>query len=282
MKKNLKMNIALFTSNHLRHKYIAAEIAKSLSLKLIISEEKSDAIQDVSKYNEEDRQLLINHFKNRATSEEAFFGVYQNFPDHVPLIKMKFGSLNTEGTLKLLNEYKIDCILLFGTSIIKPIILNKYLGNTINLHLGLSPYYKGSGTNFFPIVNNEFECLGATIHLAIDKVDAGDILHQFRINNIEENDTVYSIGNKIIDQAGILYPKVVKNYLKSKITPKIQNEFRDVKIYKINDFTPDALLLANQIIKNDGVKNYLRIKSQYDSAKPIVANDIITNKKKGC
>lgn len=271
------MNIALFTSNHLRHKYIAASIANALSLKLIICEEKSEAIQDTSKYNENDRQLIANHFKNRAISEEQFFGIYQDFPNKVPLFKMKYGSLSSERTLTFLNEYKIDCILLFGTSIIKPIILDKYRDKVINLHLGLSPYYKGSGTNFFPIKNNEFECLGATFHLANEKVDSGAVLHQIRINNFNENDTIYSIGNKIIDQSGIFYPKVVQNYLNGKILPKIQNEFDDVKLYKLKDFTPAALLLAEMVIKNEGVKKYLSVKLQADASKPIVANNIITN-----
>ena len=32
----------------------------------------------------------------------------------------------------------------------------------INVHLGLSPYYKGSATNFWPFVNNELQFLGVT------------------------------------------------------------------------------------------------------------------------
>ena len=35
------MRIALFTSNHLRHKYIAAQLKAALDLVVIITEEKS-------------------------------------------------------------------------------------------------------------------------------------------------------------------------------------------------------------------------------------------------
>ena len=47
-----------------------------------------------------------------------------------------------------------------------PMILNKIL----NLHLGISPYYKGSGTNYFPLVNNEPQYVGATF-MFLDKRD---------------------------------------------------------------------------------------------------------------
>lgn len=272
MEKILKMNIALFTSNHLRHKYVATEIANALSLKLIVCEQKSERIENVSQYNKEDRQLLTDHFKNRELSELHFFGKYKNFPKEMPLVDMKFGSLNSQTTLNLLKEYKIGCILLFGTSIIKPIILDKYQGKIINLHLGLSPYYKGSGTNFFPIVNNEFECLGATIHLAIDKVDSGSILHQLRLDTIEEKDNIHSLGNKVIKQAGKFYPKIVKAYLLEKIKWHEQKEVDKSKTYLLRDFTPETLKRANNVLKCGGISVYLKNKEQLLLSKPIVSN----------
>ncbi|WP_166426986.1 formyltransferase family protein [Flavobacterium psychrotolerans] len=266
------MNIALFTSNHLRHKYFAAEIAKQLSLKLIVSEEKNNAIQEISTYNEAERELLENHFQKRQASEEQFFGEYQNFPSAIAIEKMEFGTINSQNTLNLLKIHKIDCVLLFGTSIIKADILQKYPDKVINLHLGLSPYYKGSGTNFFPIVNNEFECIGATIHLAIKSVDAGAILHQFRPDNIQDSDDLHAIGNKTIQMAGKIYPKIVQHYLLGKITLQAQNEVEGSKIYRLKDFTPDTIRTANKIIINGGVAEYLENKNQRMASKPIVSN----------
>ena len=272
MKNILKMNIALFTSNHLRHKYIATEIAKTLSLKLIICEEKSKIIQQTETYNDEDRFLLENHFQNRKDSEEQFFGEFQDFPSDVVRTYVAHGTINSLNTLELLKEYKIDCILLFGTSIIKPIIIQEFPNKVINLHLGLSPYYKGSGTNFFPIVNNEFECIGATIHLATDAVDAGAILHQFRPDSIQEDDDIHQLGNKVIQKAGEIYPKIVNFFLLKKIKPCTQIQSEESKVYRIKDFNVSALEIANATMINGGVKNYLKHKNQRLAAKPIVSN----------
>ena len=266
------MRIALFTSNQLRHKYIAGQIEKTLGLNLIITEEKSAAIEeDKSDYSTEDSKLQQSHFEQRAASEQLFFGGCSEFPDEVPLNKLMHGSINAQGTLDLLIEHDIDCILLFGTSIIKSIILDKFPNRVVNLHLGLSPYYKGSGTNFFPIVYNEFECLGATIHIATSKVDAGAILHQIRLQDIVEDDTIHSMGNKVIKAAGEVYPKVVAAFLSGHLKGSEQRSIINSRIFRIKDFTPEALKQANKVLLEDGIKNYLKLKSEREALKPIIS-----------
>lgn len=266
------MQIALFTSNHLRHKYVAAQIAKQLPLKLILTEEKNTAIENTVKYSSEDRKLLDDHFTSRALSEKNFFEDYTNFPKDVPLIQKEFGTLNSQETLDLLADNNITLILLFGTSIIKPLILDFYPNRIINLHLGLSPYYKGSGTNFFPIVNNEFESLGATIHLATKMVDAGSILHQIRLDDISENDTIHSLGNKVIKKAGALYPKIVASYVSGTIEALPQNKIENTKQYRIIDFTPEKLRQAHKVLLDSGILNYLNARNERIASKPIISN----------
>lgn len=266
------MNIALFTSNHLRHKYIAAEIAKTLSLKLIVCEEKNEAIQEVASLNDADAKVLENHFKDRKASELIFFGNYNDFPPDVELVEFNFGEINSQKTLNLLEKLEIDWILLFGTSIIKPMILKKFPTRVINLHLGLSPYYKGSGTNFFPIFYNEFESIGATIHLAVDKVDSGAILHQFRPDCIDENDNIHSIGNKVIQKAGLIFPRIVERYWLGKIILQPQKESEILKEFRLKDFTANSVRKANEVIRKGGISDYLINKANRLALKIIVSN----------
>lgn len=264
------MRIALFTSNHLRHKYIAAQLNAQLDLVVIITEEKNKAIEDSSRYDIEDQQLLDTHFENRTSAEEGFFGQYTDFPDEVPHVSLAFGKINTQQTVDYLTTYEVDYILLFGTSIIKPIILERFPNKVINLHLGLSPYYKGSGTNFFPIVNNEFVCVGATIHIATIKVDAGGILHQLRLEELYEEDTIHTIGNRLIEQAGVVYPKIIKAYLENKIHPVTQKDTTTSKEYRIKDFTPDAIRKAHKVLANQGIVLYLEQSHFHKANKPII------------
>lgn len=264
------MRIALFTSTHLRHKYIATQLHEQLNLAVIITEEKSKKIEDSSEYNSEDQELLDTHFQDRAMAEEAFFGKYTDFPKEVPHIAVAFGKVNSQQTLEYLSDHKVDYILLFGTSIIKAIILEKYPNKVINLHLGLSPYYKGSGTNFFPIVNNEFACIGATIHLATQKVDAGGILHQLRLDELYEEDTIHTLGSRLIQKAGFVYPIIVRGFLEGTIQPVQQKENAASKEYRIKDFTPDMIRKAHKVLANRGIMLYLEQSHSYKENKPII------------
>ena len=274
MKRFLIMNIALFTSNYLRHRYIAAKIADSLPLRLIVTEEKSSVIEQTINYTEEDVELIRNHFEEREVSEQLFFGKYQDFPGDIPLVVLKHGTINSESTIKLLKENEIDCILLFGTSIIRNPILDAYQDKIINLHLGLSPYYKGTGTNFFPIVNNEFECIGATIHIATSKVDAGAILHQLRLNNISETDSIHSLGNKVILDAGKIYPEIVSQYINGKIKLFPQKNNDENKVYRLKDFTPKSLRKAKKVIKDGGLSEFIKNKKRKQILRPIIIQHI--------
>ena len=74
----------------------------------------------------------------------------------------------------------------------------------MNIHLGLSPYYRGAGTNFWPLVNGEPEYCGATIHILDGGVDTGPVIAHVR-PEIAAGDGPHDIGNKtIVAAAGAL------------------------------------------------------------------------------
>ncbi|NEV93933.1 hypothetical protein G3567_07210 [Psychroflexus sp. YR1-1] len=220
---------------------MASKLAENLNITLIVAEEKSDKIEDTGGLNKEDRDLMESHFEARSNSEQKFFKDYTHFPEDVAVKPIEFGTLNSEFILQALEDYKIDFLVLFGSSIVKDKILEKFSDKVINMHLGLSPYYKGSGTNFFPAYHNEFSCIGATIHLASSKVDAGDILHQLRLDSVEEKDSLHDLGNRIIDSGGRLFPKVIENYIKGELQPQKQRNEKGSKTFKLKDFTVPVL-----------------------------------------
>ena len=65
-----------------------------------------------------------------------------------------------------------------GCPIIEDPILSALPSYSINLHLGLIPYYKGSITAFWPFYYLEPAMLGTTYHIIDKYVDTGEIIHQ--------------------------------------------------------------------------------------------------------
>ena len=88
-------------------------------------------------------------------------------------------------------------MLVFGTGLLKRPLLDAFAGRLLNIHLGLSPYYRGAGTNFWPLVNREPEFCGATIHFLDEGVDTGPIIAHVR-PAIRSGDGPHDIGNRTI------------------------------------------------------------------------------------
>jgi methionyl-tRNA formyltransferase len=127
---------------------------------------------------------------------------------------------------------------LYGSSIIRERLLSLFEDKTINMHLGLSPYYRGSGTNFWPLVNGEPELVGVTIHLATLDVDAGEILKQVR-PEIESGDRNHDIGCRAIIAGTHAMIAAIEGYDAGAIPP--QKQASGGKLYRRKDFNIDAV-----------------------------------------
>ncbi|WP_324721924.1 formyltransferase family protein [Salinimicrobium sp. HB62] len=261
------MKVVLLTSDSLRHRYIAASIANELELASIITENKSPKIQDTSAYGKKDAEFLAAHFKARAESEQKFFGEFREFSREIPLINVPHGQINSDEVFQIITDTDSDLIVLFGTSIIKDPLLRHFKDRIINLHLGLSPYYKGSATNLYPYLFDEPECIGATIHLATENVDEGAVLYQLR-PEISETDDMHEIGNKVIDKAGRVLPTVLRKYFEEQIKPQLQSG--EGKICRNKDLTPETLQKIYGNFEQEMIGRYLEKKEKRDKKKPIV------------
>ena len=171
--------IVLLTGNQLRHRYVASRIAANLQLVGVLQEGKAKLVAKPEELSDDDRTVIDQHFSQRGDAERKLLGEAIPLPE-VPVRKVEHGGSNTPEVFDWVQSLKPDYIVLYGTSIIKAPLLSAYDGRMINIHLGLSPYYRGTGTNFWPLVDRCPECVGATIHLAVLSVDAGAILRQVR------------------------------------------------------------------------------------------------------
>ncbi|MFK8083767.1 MAG: formyl transferase [Granulosicoccus sp.] len=84
-------------------------------------------------------------------------------------------SHNSEACRDLIYNVRPCVIVVYGTPIISSTISNLSRLVTLNMHTGLSPYYRGDSTLFWPVFFNEPDRLGVTVHKLEDSIDAGDI-----------------------------------------------------------------------------------------------------------
>ena len=154
-------------------------------------------------------------------------------------------------------------MIVFGSSIIRESILSLSKKNRfINLHLGLSPYYKGNGTNFWPFINDELEFLGSTILHLDSGIDTGDIITHVR-PQIEENDNVHSLGCKIIDDSVKAIIKILERIKNNQDINRIpQWTIKNERVYKLKDFNEEILKKYFEKIDNGIINEYSKKKKK--------------------
>jgi len=127
--------------------------------------------------------------------------------------------------------------LIYGTNLIRELLLSRFAGRMVNMHLGLSPYYRGTATNFYPLLNEEPEYVGVTIHLIDPGIDSGPILAHAR-PVIEPGDGPHTIGCKAI-QAGIdKLIDVLPQWHRGERKPVPQWDVPNPKLYLRKDYHP--------------------------------------------
>lgn len=261
------MRLVILTSNQLRHKYFANCLIEKFNVVGVFSEEKvfnpqdPKTIQEKTK-NKEEEKIWRWHFDLRDQVEENYFGKDKNFGiDSKKIITIPSGKINDEFYVERIKKLKPAIIAVFGTSILKKDIINICPGKIINMHLGLSPYYRGSGTNFWPIYDNKLECVGVTIHLIDEGIDSGNIIHQGR-PEIEIEDNQHTIGCKTIIVGTQLMIKAIKECEENKIRCFPQNKKVKGKLCLRKDFTVDDIKRLKKLLEEGLAENYLKNKNK--------------------
>ena len=126
---------------------------------------------------------------------------------------------------------------------------------SINLHLGLSPWYRGSATLFWPFYNLQPHWAGATLHKIVSEPDAGDILHHV-MPKLEEGDTIHDVGAKVVIQSGIDIVKII-SMLEKGNNLAFQRQKSSGKNFLIRDFEPHHLSVIYDLYDDKIVDQYL-------------------------
>ncbi|MEX2014010.1 MAG: formyltransferase family protein [Parcubacteria group bacterium] len=109
----------------------------------------------------------LEYFRERS-------GSFSDEAGYLPQTKETL-SVNDDEIFAILHKLSPDLIVIWGNTILEPHII-KTARKAINLHMGLCPYYRGAIANQHAVMRREPTRIGATIHYAVEKVDAGDIL----------------------------------------------------------------------------------------------------------
>ena len=138
-------------------------------------------------------KVLREVIKKKYTSNyynKYFHDKWQSSSSNICILNVE--DINSPIVYERLKKERPDLILDHGTSIVKDHILET-ADLALNIHGGLSPYYRGTFCTEWALINWDPFNIGVTIHKLTRIIDGGDILAQERAI-IKPSDTVNSIN----------------------------------------------------------------------------------------
>ena len=263
------MKITVLTSNQSRHISLIESLAKIADQVYAIQECNTvfpGRIEDFYKKS----NIMQTYFKHVIEAEREVFGDLQFTSDNVTQIGLKSGDISMMDLQTLDPALHSDYYIIFGSSFIKDPLCEFLVKNkAINIHMGVSPYYRGSSCNFWALYDKNPELVGATIHLLSNKLDSGDIL--FHAFPKAEAIDPFVIGMKAVKSAHESLKEYIKTGYINKLIPVKQNKELEIRYTRNQDFTDEkAETYLNNLPNPHEIKDKMKKRNNIKFINPYI------------
>lgn len=231
--------IVILTGDELRHRYFRRRLAGDARFQTVLAvcEGAEKGLGARTEADPEASILQRRHLAARTRAEQDFFAEAVDFlPDAAPVLPIAKGAVNNPEVVTRVLAAQPDLLVCFGASLVRGPLLDRFAGRFLNVHLGLSPWYRGSGTNIWPLIEGRAHMVGATFMQIDAGIDTGPILHQIRAE-LALGDSPHSIGNRLIRQMTATYADLIASFDRLTQPPAPKDEG---KLYRNADFDADA------------------------------------------
>jgi hypothetical protein len=250
--------IVILTGSELRHVFFRMYMAQSEGIQVINTycEGQEKSLRATVGRDYSGNSMRSTHLSAREQSEDDCFGLFvESAVDHSNAIPLPKGDINSPKYSRAIIDSEPDLLIAYGCSIIRDPLLSTFKGRILNVHLGLSPYYRGAGTNYWPLVNGEPEYVGATFMHIDAGIDTGEIIHQIRAKYCW-GDSPSQIGNRLIVAMSRVYRNLIINF-DSLVQMRPLSIPESVKVYKMKDFTEASVSTLYRNFETGLIERYL-------------------------
>lgn len=250
------MKITIFTSNQPRHLALVnklSSVAEKIYAIIECNTVFPGKVQDFFKKSD----IMKCYFENVMNAENSLYGDISFSKNNVSTLSIKSGDLNLLNKEQLQEALSSDLYVVFGASYIKGWLIDHLVNHkAINIHMGLSPYYRGSSCNFWALYDHKPEYVGSTIHLLSKGLDSGPMLYHAvpKLNNSSPFEfTMKSVEAAQQSLVERISTKEIFNYI-----PQQQDKTQEIRYTRNSDFTD---LVAEEFLsrnlKNSDIANLI-------------------------
>jgi methionyl-tRNA formyltransferase len=234
------MKITLFTSNNNRHNYFINLLSEFCDDLFVVQECRTifpGIIPGIYPASEN----IKNYFDKVNEAQIKLFGqsYINNTSKNIKVMTMQAGDLNNCSLTFLSDFLKSDIYIVFGSSYIKGDLIS-FLEKkkAVNIHMGVSPYYRGTDCNFWALYDNNPHLVGATIHLLSKGLDSGPMLYH-AMSNIKKNPFEYTMST--VKAAFHSIAERIKDKSIFEIKPINQDKLKEIRYSKKIEFNEEKV-----------------------------------------
>jgi len=252
------MRILLFSGDHSRHLYIHKAICENFDIAGVVCVKREEVLPSANpSWPERDRKLFDLHFKARAEIERATFGnLDAKFLQSAgPTLHVPNETIRSAEVAKFIKSVNADVALIFGTPLILEEAMNALPKWRINLHLGLTPWYRGAATLFWPFYFLQPHYAGATIHQIVPEADAGDVIHHV-LPELKKGDGIHDVAARCVVQSRDDLVPILRTLSSTGTLPLFPQKSTG-RLFLANDFHPSHLRVIYELYENKIVDAYL-------------------------
>lgn len=174
------MKVSIFTSNSARHVSLAEKISSVADHVYVVQECSTVFPGRVEGYYRKS-PIMQDYFSRVIEAEQTVFGTPRFLPGNVSQLSFLMEDISLASLDMLAPALDVDAIIVFGASYIRgPLVDQLIARRAINIHMGMSPYYRGSSCNFWALYDGNPDLVGATIHMISRGLDSGAMLFHTR------------------------------------------------------------------------------------------------------
>jgi methionyl-tRNA formyltransferase len=220
--------VIVITGDGLEHHYVTNKLAAKIPLAGIVVDHGKpvSAREKVRRYF---RRYTVTQLLSRvwlallrktwgagANRQQALLSVFgrENCLEFLrPELLHHVHGINTPEGVRTVASLEPDVILVYGTGIVGGKVLSLARTIALNMHTGISPYYRGCDCAFWPLYNQELHMLGATVHECVKDVDGGRIFGTTGIK-LHADDDLFAVFARCVDAGADLYVQKAQELLK--------------------------------------------------------------------
>jgi len=188
------MKIALFSSNQPRHVFFAEQLI-AMGHDVHMVQEVSTLTPGKKKGIFRRSETMARYFERVIAAERELFGKPRDVKGAKSVVQIPMREISGEPLNRFENALACDAFIVFGCSYIKGKLAEALIAKkAVNIHMGISPFFRGNSCNFWALYDDYPEHVGATVHRLDTGLDSGPILFYSYPKTIADNPFVYTMS----------------------------------------------------------------------------------------